>query len=371
MEGGRRARSGLYPLFAILLLSALVQPAVRAQAMITPVQVVRFGGLADDTDRDLYQVRRVVRLASGRFVVATRKPLAVRVFAPDGSELRPLGRIGEGPGEFRSEVDLGEARGDTVAVVSHGTRRWMWYTSDGTLVQEFAVDSAHPMPGGLTMWSGHYTRHMMAGSRGCPSAAVLETNRPRTVFTFVEALTDGAGRTWRRDVSDPTRWHVHDVGGTEVASVRFPVSFVIHQFSGDLVVGLHTDTDDADHVMMFRVPMPAARGAVPPPCEHQPTRRDGVFRNLAIHTRNAMTAGLALASDYGRFLEDERVLNPQLLVIPDGAKLEGLHISAESWIFAVSHLATGAVCVGSTGPSGLPGWEWGEIGCSAIGGRKQ
>lgn len=354
-----------------LLAVTFFAPALAAQVAVTPVQVVRFGGLADDTDRDLYQVRRVVRLANGQFVVATRKPLAVRVFAPDGRELGPLGRIGEGPGEFRSAVDLGEARGDTIAVVSHGTRRWMRYTSDGTLMQEFAVDSAHPMPGGLTMWSGHYTRHTLAGSRGCPSAAVLEANTPRTLFTFVEALTDGAGRTWRRDVGDPTRWHVHDAGGTEVASVRFPVSFVIHQFSGDLVVGLHTDADDADHVMMFRVPMPAARGAVPPPCEHQPTRRDGVFRNLAIHTRNAMTAGQALASDYGRFLEDERVLNPQLLVIPAGAELKGLHISAESWIFAVSHLATGAVCVGSTGPSGLPGWEWGEIGCSATGGRKQ
>jgi hypothetical protein len=70
----------------------------------------------------------------GRIFVADRQAAQVRVFSPDGSHLRTIGRRGEGPGEF-SQPDLARVRPDgRLLVRDQGNARYTLFTPDGELV---------------------------------------------------------------------------------------------------------------------------------------------------------------------------------------------------------------------------------------------
>lgn len=359
----------------LVLAAALVTPtltplAAQQARAIAAELVLQFGGIAENPAEDLYNIRRVIRGGDGRFVVATSKPVAVRVHDARGRFLRQLGREGEGPGEYRFTADLGEVTGDSVLVVSAGTRRWSVFGLDGKLVREFPVDPPHPMPGGVTLQHSAYARHQLAGSRGCPQVAVLARYAPTQPLRFVEALTDAQGRTWRHDLTVAGLWHVHTADGVHRFDVRLPPRLVIHQFADDQLIGVTTDSDDANHVVVYRVRLPAIAGAPPAPCDRPQPQRDGVFRNLSIHARNAFTAGEAWRSDFDRY--PSMVAEMEfILKVTEEAEMKILHTSSASWVFAVSHLQTGAVCLASLGPDGLPGWESGSIACSATGGTRR
>jgi hypothetical protein len=356
---------------ALLCLSTIGTPRLEAQVRVVPAELqLQFGGLQDDPTRDLYHVRRVVRTGDGRFVVATSKPVGVRVYSARGVIEQTLGREGEGPGEYRFAADLGMVTGDSVRVVSYGTRRWMEFELTGRLLREYPVDEANPIPGGMSLQHGHYARHRVVGQRGCAPEPLLARFAPSRPLQFVEVVTDGSGRTWRHDVATPGLWHIHTSDGIHRFDVRLPPGFTIHQFAGDQVIGVAFDDDDAHHVIVYRVVLPAPAGPPPAPCAFPPPSRDGVFRNLQIHARNAMTAGAALRSDLRRYPATVEEM-ARFLNVTQEAEMRILHSSEESWVVAISHLESGAVCVASIGPRGLAGWESGTIACSPTGGTRR
>src|SRR5690606_32614908 len=107
--------------------------AAQAQRRIPTTEVVSFGG----ADSDLYRVTDVVRTDNGHFVVASTRPVAVKLYDRTGRLQRPLGRSGSGPGEYGNSVSLAHWVGDSVLVFSHGTRRWLLFALDGTLVRQW------------------------------------------------------------------------------------------------------------------------------------------------------------------------------------------------------------------------------------------
>lgn len=367
----RRCPSLLSLLTTVTSLAGVPIPAGgQAVQSITPVRLLAFGGLRDDPAQDLYRVSGVVRATDGRFVLTTTRPLAVRVHDARGVYQRILGQEGEGPGEYRFGVELGSLVGDVVQVVSLGTRRWLEFELDGTLRREFAVDDAHPLVQGVVLQHGAFSRRRVSGSCGCPSAAVLRRYAPEAPLTFVEALTDAQGRTWRRDITDAGLWHVHTGDDVHRFEVRLPPGIVIHQFVVDHLIGVTLDEDGGNHVEVYRVPLPPIAGPLPQPCEFPPPQRDGVFRDLMIHARNAMTAGEAFHSDMRHYPRSAEEM-VRLLNVTEAAELTILHSSEESWAFAISDIGSGAVCVASIGPDGLPGWQSGSIACSSTGGRRR
>jgi hypothetical protein len=347
------------------------QPATAQRVQQVPAELLlQFGGIGDDPAQDLFNVRRVLRTGDGRFIIVTSQPVTVRVHDAGGRYLHLLGRSGEGPGEYRSAADLGVTAGDTVQVVSSGTGRWSVFRLSGDLVREYLVDAAHPIPGGVTLQHGAYARHQLAGSRGCPHPGVLARHAPTQPFQFVETLTDGRGRTWRHDLTAAGLWHVYTPDGVHRFDVRLPPRLVIHQFAGDQLIGVTVDDDDANRVVVYRVRLAAMAGAPPAPCVHPRPARDGLFRTLSIHARNAFVAGEAWRSDFDRYPATVPEME-YILKVTEEAEMKILHTSSASWVFAVSHLETGAVCLASFGPDGLPGWESGSIACSATGGTRR
>lgn len=107
-------------------------------------------------------VREFDRIAVVRFLddhvvaVANRGSSDVRLFGPDGTYLRTLGRTGEGPGEFASLNWMQAFVGDTIAVLDSQLRRVTTFDADGNLIavttfpdaEGYAWPRDFRMPGG-------------------------------------------------------------------------------------------------------------------------------------------------------------------------------------------------------------------------------
>lgn len=79
---------------------------------------------------ELGEIAGVVANAAGTVVVSMDSPVSLTLFGPDGAYLRTLGRVGDGPGEYRSGP-IG-IRGDTVVVQDPSNARMTLFHVDGT-----------------------------------------------------------------------------------------------------------------------------------------------------------------------------------------------------------------------------------------------
>ncbi|MBL8961552.1 MAG: hypothetical protein JNJ98_16955, partial [Gemmatimonadetes bacterium] len=90
--------------------------------------LVRIGGAGGTGPTELAQVLGVARLRDGRVVIADGGSTELRVFAPDGSFLRSIGRKGLGPGEFDGILFM--LRSHDTLVVHDRQSRLQIYTPD-------------------------------------------------------------------------------------------------------------------------------------------------------------------------------------------------------------------------------------------------
>jgi hypothetical protein len=84
----------------------------------------------------LFRVGGAVRLADGRIIVADGGSTRLRVFDAAGREGPPIGRSGEGPGEFRDFSYLGHLPGDSIVVADFRLARISVFDAAGRLRRE-------------------------------------------------------------------------------------------------------------------------------------------------------------------------------------------------------------------------------------------
>lgn len=89
-------------------------------------------GSNDPPDATLHIVADATRLSDGSFVIAnggleSRLP----VFGPDGEYLRTIGRLGDGPGEFRWVTSLESGPGDSLYIYDASLQRLTALSEDG------------------------------------------------------------------------------------------------------------------------------------------------------------------------------------------------------------------------------------------------
>lgn len=95
---------------------------------------VRFGRIAG-----------VVRLSTGTIAVADASNLTIALFTPQGALIRSTGRIGEGPGEFRTIASLRLCPADTLLVFDPALRRLTVFGPEGRLAR--TIDLGRTSPG--------------------------------------------------------------------------------------------------------------------------------------------------------------------------------------------------------------------------------
>lgn len=108
-------------------------------ATLEPLLSLGEAGVAagEPSPEEFGRVRSVVSDAGGQVFVADGQALEIRVFGPDGSFIRRLGREGGGPGEMgglHGAAWLGE---DTLLVVDNGNARLMRLTTEGEHVDHW------------------------------------------------------------------------------------------------------------------------------------------------------------------------------------------------------------------------------------------
>ncbi len=99
--------------------------------------VLVLGALDGPPEVQFDQVRAAVRLEDGAIAVADGGAAQeVRLFAPDGTFLRRIGRRGGGPGEFDALAGLWALPGDTLVAYDARGDRVSYFSWDGTLLRE-------------------------------------------------------------------------------------------------------------------------------------------------------------------------------------------------------------------------------------------
>lgn len=321
---------------------AAQQPPPRAVAV-----VAEFGGAGEDPQDELLRVRSVLRLADGRLVVANGKPLEVRSFGSDGSRIATLGRQGGGPGEYQYGARVRQWQGDSVVLLSLGTRQWILYGLDGTLVRQWdATGDEYGAVEGWGLIGSAVVRRGIIGSAGC-SEELLRRLAPGGEGPLLDAMTDDLGRVWLRPHGAP-RWTVHGANGSVLARLDLPPRFRAMQFDDGLLIGVREDEDGFDHVTVMRHGLPSVGRVASPACASTPSGVDPA-RAAEIKTgmRNAMTSAEAFYSRQRRYPATADDYPDGLK--PPNADFRVLAGDERSYTVSIRDRATGYRCIVNVG----------------------
>jgi hypothetical protein len=107
---------------------------------------VSIGVVEGDEAYMLFRVSSATRLANGSVAIGNSGTREVRVYGPDGTHVRTIGRDGDGPGEFRAVSQLYASSGDTLVVWDGTAFRISRFDSDGELVGEQPIDRGKLLP---------------------------------------------------------------------------------------------------------------------------------------------------------------------------------------------------------------------------------
>ena len=104
------------------------------------------GDNQDDESQWFSYVSGVGALSDGSVVVAERGSGQLRVYDRTGAHLRSMGRVGEGPGEFRQLWFLRVLPGDTIWAGDFRPMRYFVHSSAGEWIRTIGFDPVYPNP---------------------------------------------------------------------------------------------------------------------------------------------------------------------------------------------------------------------------------
>lgn len=164
----------------------VVSDPLASDAMCTvgeePLLVV--GDQADDPAHLFGRVVGAARLSDGSVAVVETAADEVRIFDETGAHLRSIGRLGDGPGEFRNAWFVWVRPGDTLWVGDYRPWRYNVFAADGTWSRAVELEPIYlnPSQGGGVLSSGELivSRTTRAGDRAfeAPDTLIVEAHDP-------------------------------------------------------------------------------------------------------------------------------------------------------------------------------------------------
>jgi len=347
-------------LLSVMLPAAAVGQAVAPRWQVNEVPLLAVGVVDGTEAEELAAVTGVRRLPGGQLVVANGKPREVRVFSAKGKLLHRLGRTGEGPGEYRGELNLLHAGGDSILVFDQGRMRTMLFGLNGKLIKEFA-----PQTGGqILSQSALYHRAFIRGTgvslNGC-ARPVLDKLPEASSQTLYDVVVDQYGRSWVRQLGG-SQWVVYGADAKAIGTVTLPPNFALMQVGPDFVAGVGRLADDIEQAVVLKVAQPATgprpacldtQDAFAPPSNQR-------VAQVKMAMRNAVMAGEAMQKRHGHYVSSADSLGVQL---PSGVSLRVLKATANGWAFALFDSKSAVTCVMGMGDATPTGWVDGLLRC--------
>ncbi len=227
-------------------------PFEPADWVLAPEPKVTIGQVEGEAEYLFSRIGPAALLPDGRIAVADQQDAAIRLFLPDGTFVREIGRRGEGPGEFSHLRTITVVPPDTI--VTHDSRlfRLTRFLTSGSLVSTLRLQADDGMP---EIYLGEYS----TGELG---------------FAWIKRGS-GSGEDYTRDLMQFAKFsetgRLSALLGTEVGILRAetsPLAFSPHLYAemiGDslfLTNGLLPEIQVWDHqgglVRTIHVPVPEA-----------------------------------------------------------------------------------------------------------------
>jgi len=333
---------------------------------VAPRPVATIGIGEGDATRELANVSSAHRLSNGNIVLANGKPLEVRVYSPTGNLLRRIGREGEGPGEFRNQVQVFGLPADSILTFTSGNARWAVFNSDGKLVREWP-SGVHEWSRDLTIYRSTFA-HRQVGTPSTCVRAVID-RLPATTAALREIVADATGRFWVREAGASV-WTVHTPAGKVTGRVILPPDAELFEVANGFVLLKRRDADDVERIEAWRVAMvaPPPRGA--DTCrladDSMPFPASGVtLARMKTDLRNMQTAAKKIFDEthaWPRAIADFRY------TMSTGANLEPrmLVSNARGWGAMIIDHTAGFYCVTFVHDGWIPGWASGQTACGPV-----
>jgi hypothetical protein len=113
----------------------------------TVTEEIRIGTTGGDPEYQFSQISGIAGLEDGRIAIFDQQGQHFRIFGPDGTHLRTVGRPGSGPGEFAvGGGPLLVIPGDTIIVPDVTNQRVNRYDSQGTPIDSYPLDFSTGLP---------------------------------------------------------------------------------------------------------------------------------------------------------------------------------------------------------------------------------
>ena len=122
--------------------------------------VLSIGTVDGDSAYAFFRVISIDRLSDGSLLVTQAGPPHLRIFSADGAFVRSIGRVGDGPGEFRSVSSVQVLDADTIMVFDPRNRRISLSDRSGVISESVNLDAAsgllavHRLPTGRFLTVG-------------------------------------------------------------------------------------------------------------------------------------------------------------------------------------------------------------------------
>lgn len=357
--------------FAVSLFAGLLGLAVRIDAQSAPVWIVNPTpvtaiGLADGpADQELAGVSGARRLADGRVVVANGKPLELRIYDAHGAFLRRIGRMGDGPGEFRGRLDLLPAGGDSLLVYDQGNQRLSLFGTDGKLAHEWPATLEGSPRGQLVLFRRSFAGGVPANLTGClRQLLTVLPAPPAPALREVVSIGDGHFLV-RTDAA--SSWTAYTAKGIVEGALHTPPRFEVYQATRDRIVGKALLQDDVEQVQVLDVSAPGVKGP-PDACIGRADSFPAASSDRVAQFTRALTAAMAAGemaySNYARYVSSLDSL-PQLRdKLPSDAIFRILRATKRGWAAALFDKGSTLVCVMALADATLAGWSDGRIKCS-------
>lgn len=246
--------------------------------------------MADGDEATMFGGVSAVATDGERIYVADRQVPAVRIYDSQGRHLGDLGRVGEGPGEFRDPASIGILPDGRVAIFDWRLRRLTVFGADGTLARTWEYDGEGFFVGLEVMTDGT----PLVRLQEAPTEAEVASGTWETRYAVAPLLDDGTLGAVRRPPDlgyegvDVTL-QVNAGGGARMASMRpgtlfFPAEHWTVRSDGALVAGvsdayrfeIHARDGTVTAVERYWDPVPVPEERV----QYQIALVEGVFRQL-------------------------------------------------------------------------------------------